>query len=566
MLRVGAVLRGIYRIERYLSSGGFGNTYVAINIEFNERVAIKEFFISGINDRWKNSAAVSVSNGQNLELFEEQKEKFKKEARRIRRFNNPHIVRVHDLFEENGTAYYVMDYIDGESLSDRLQRTGKPLSEAEIRWILPQILDALQYVHNSKIWHLDVKPANILLDKSGNIKLIDFGASKQLNAQKGGATTGTAISYTPGYAPREQMEQSYDKFGPWTDIYALGATLYTLLTNNLPPKPSDIDDDISEDKHFALPLPSTISEEVQHLVIRTMVTDYKKRPQSIKDVRSYLVMESQSASLEILSVPNPKIVPPVPTQVSVPPVTNLDAQATKLSPSTLHENKKTIIVKSNRYSHAKEPPIVPSPKTPKAPAPRPIPPKSDSSIMTPLIVIFIIGFIVAVAGVYALLIYNDLKKNPTNESTPIETTIRHENIETETNVNQDDVVKTYDWSGSYTAVKDAGSTYGGTPIIFETSFTLKKVRDDYYVGTMEINGYQTMYDVAKIEGNVYNNKIRIFFKSSNDEGLNKWSDICTTNNVPLLTLEYSKGKIDADWFATLCEVEVVDQTTPVTKN
>ena len=286
MLRVGTVLRGIYRIDRYLSSGGFGNTYIATNIEFEERVAIKEFFMKGVTQRDDNQTTVSVSNSENHNSFLEQREKFKKEARRLRQLNNPHIVRVHDLFEENGTAYYVMDYVDGENLSDRLKRTGKPMTEAEVNEILPQVLDALKTVHDAGIWHLDLKPANIMVDKSGNVKLIDFGASKQLNAQKGGATTSTAISYTNGYAPREQMEQNYDKFGPWTDLYALGATLYNLLTNKRPPLPTDIDDDMSEDKHLALPMPN-VSDSMKKLILWLMQTNRMKRPKAVEEV-SYL--------------------------------------------------------------------------------------------------------------------------------------------------------------------------------------------------------------------------------------------------------------------------------------
>lgn len=288
MLRVGTILRGIYRIDSYLSSGGFGNTYVATNIEFDERVAIKEFFMKGVTQREDNQTTVSVSNTDNKDSFLAQREKFKKEARRIRQLRNPHIVNVHDLFEENGTAYYVMDYVDGENLSERLKRTGKPMTEQEVRDILPQILDALKSVHDAGIWHLDLKPANIMLEKSGRIKLIDFGASKQMDAQKGGATTSTAISYTNGYAPREQMEQNYDKFGPWTDIYALGATLYNLLTNKRPPLPSDIDDDDSVDKHQSLPFPVGISEEMKNLVLQLMHTNRKNRPQSVSDVMPLL--------------------------------------------------------------------------------------------------------------------------------------------------------------------------------------------------------------------------------------------------------------------------------------
>lgn len=287
MLRVGTVLHGTYRIDRYLSSGGFGNTYVATNIQFGEQYAIKEFFMRGISQRDNNNTTVSVSNTDNRETFASQLEKFKKEARRLRKLNNEHIVRVHDLFEENGTAYYVMDYIDGENLSDRMKRTGNPLSEAEVMQLLPQILDALQAAHKEGILHLDLKPANIMVDRQGVVKLIDFGASKQQSAQ-GGATTSTAVSYTNGYAPREQMEQNLEKFGPWTDFYALGATLYTLLTNKKPPLPSDIDDDGSEDKHLALPMPDNSSEKLRKLVLWLMNTNKNRRPQNIEKIKEYL--------------------------------------------------------------------------------------------------------------------------------------------------------------------------------------------------------------------------------------------------------------------------------------
>ena len=295
MLKVGTILRGTYRIDSYLSSGGFGNTYVATNIEFDERVAVKEFFMKGVTQRDENQTTVSVSNAENHNSFLEQKEKFKKEARRLRKLKNENIVSVHDLFEENGTAYYVMDYIDGENLAERLKRTGQPMSEKEVREILPQVLNALKSVHDAGIWHLDLKPANIMVDKDGKVKLIDFGASKQLNTQKGGATTSTAISYTNGYAPREQMEQNYDKFGPWTDIYALGATLYNLLTNCRPPLPSDIDDDDSSDKHQSLPFPGEVCEEMKKLVLQLMHTNRRQRPQNVSEVQDLIGKASYSS-------------------------------------------------------------------------------------------------------------------------------------------------------------------------------------------------------------------------------------------------------------------------------
>ena len=284
MLQVGTVLHGTYRIESYLSSGGFGNTYKVTNQEFHETFAIKEFFVKGVCQRDGNNTTIIVSNSENADSFALQKEKFKKEARRLRSLNNPHIVKVYDLFEENGTAYYVMDYVDGENLSARLKRTNAPLEESEVRNYLNQILDGLEAIHNEGMFHLDIKPANIMVDSHDVVKLIDFGASKQ-QSTVGGATMSTGISYTNGYAPSEQMAQSYDKFGPWTDFYALGATMYKLLTNQDPPSVSDLSEDETEDKHLALPMPN-VSEEMKRLVVWMMQVNRLKRPKNVVEFKT----------------------------------------------------------------------------------------------------------------------------------------------------------------------------------------------------------------------------------------------------------------------------------------
>ncbi len=274
---------GKYRIERVLGHGGFGNTYVGYNTEFEETVAIKEFFMKGVTERDETTCVVSVSNADNVQQFEEQREKFKKEARRLRKLKNEHIVKVHDLFEENGTAYYVMDYIDGESLAEKIKKNGQPFTEAEVRSILSQILEALKEVHQNEIWHLDLKPGNVMIDKSGNAYLIDFGASKQIRAN-GSMTTSTALCYTPGYAPNEQIGQMYDRFGPWTDIYALGATIYNLLTNKKPPMAIDIE----EDEEDAFTFSNDISDNLRKLVVWMMQPKRKARPQSVDEILSKL--------------------------------------------------------------------------------------------------------------------------------------------------------------------------------------------------------------------------------------------------------------------------------------
>lgn len=387
MLRVGTILRGIYRIDSYLSSGGFGNTYVATNVEFDERIAIKEFFMKGVTQREGDSISVSVSNSNNQESFLQQKEKFKKEARRLRKLKNKHLVRVHDLFDENGTIYYVMDYIDGENLNERLKRTGRPMTEAEVKEILPQILDALKAVHKEGFCHLDIKPSNIMLDKDGIIKLIDFGASKQLGSN-GALTTNasTAFAQTPGFAPREQTEQNLNKIGPWTDIYALGATLYNLLTKKLPPLPTDIDDDMTEDKHLALPMPN-VSEKMKQLVLSMMRTNRLQRPQSVNDID----LEASSTVQE----PKPAPVDKDEETVVVPMSGKTDVSKGAGAPTP-------------------KPNPEPNPKPNPAPMPNPVPSSSSKKWMG-------IG-VAALLLVGALLVWNPFKK-PVPDKPSVDSTV-----------------------------------------------------------------------------------------------------------------------------------------------
>ena len=233
LLPIGTLLQhGKYRVEKHLASGGFGNTYIIVNTGFDRKFAMKEFFLQGINQRGKDSTTVTISNEVNGSTFLSQKNKFIKEAKRIIDLHNPYIVRVHDLFEENDTAYYVMDYVEGASLNHQMKSIQAPLAESEVRRLLPQMLDALSAAHQKGILHLDIKPNNILMTAEGNIVLIDFGASKQIGIDgTENYSTSTAMCYTPGFAPSEQMDKRFEHLGAWTDIYALGATLYNLLTN-----------------------------------------------------------------------------------------------------------------------------------------------------------------------------------------------------------------------------------------------------------------------------------------------------------------------------------------------
>ena len=282
MLPVGTMLQGgKYRIDRYLASGGFGNTYVVTNLYFEETCAMKEFFMKDLNLRDNNTVTVSMPDKRSL--FEAHREKFIKEARRLRKLHNKHLIQVHDLFEENGTAYYIMDFISGESLKARMNRLGRPMTEEEVRPILHQALDALDAVHQEQIWHLDIKPDNIMIDTKGKLYLIDFGASKQLHTVDGNTIdTSLSMALTLGYAPLEQMEQNLRLCGPWTDLYALGATLYKLLTNYSIPSPTELL------YGTQLTFPPTVSQQMQELICWMMKPIYGQRPQSAAEVRSFL--------------------------------------------------------------------------------------------------------------------------------------------------------------------------------------------------------------------------------------------------------------------------------------
>ena len=291
LLPIGTELQGRYRVEQQLSSGGFGNTYVVRNTRFDERWAMKEFFLKGISEREGETTTVSVA-GASQPQFEAQREKFNKEARRLRKLRHLGIVHVEDLFDENGTSYYIMDYIDGGSLKEAVERHG-PLSEERVRQLLPDLLDALEYVHSQQMWHLDLKPGNILLKSNGRPVLIDFGASKQLGV--GGAnSTSIGMTYTQGYAPSEQVDQNLDRIGPWTDLYALGATLYNLLSGKTPPMVSEIQEAEAE----AFEFPKGMSEQMRKLILWLMTPNRRKRPQSVAEVREFLLLPTTTEPID----------------------------------------------------------------------------------------------------------------------------------------------------------------------------------------------------------------------------------------------------------------------------
>ena len=272
---------GKYRIIRFISSGGFGCTYEAELVLLHKRVAIKEFFVKDFCNRDENNSHVDVATQGKVKLIERLKKKFIDEASALFSMQHPHIVRVTDVFEENGTAYYVMDYIDGQSLQDIVKEKGA-LDEDLAVYYISQVADALKYVHSQNRLHLDVKPGNIMIDGNDQAVLIDFGASKQYD-EVDGENTSTLLGKTPGYAPLEQIGNEVVRFLPATDIYALGATLYKLVTGITPVSAAQLASGESME-----PIPDTVSDSTKNAIYAAMEVNKNKRPQSIDAFLSLL--------------------------------------------------------------------------------------------------------------------------------------------------------------------------------------------------------------------------------------------------------------------------------------
>jgi len=321
----GVKLREQYLIGRALGHGGFGITYLGWDTDLARKTAIKEYMPNGVAGRASGATAVTPFSANTQTEFDWGLEKFMDEARVLARFHNHSgIVSVITFFRANGTAYLVMEYLDGTTFEDFLKRrSGRITWETAMRVINP-ILDALSAVHAEGILHRDISPDNIYLTRTGQVKLIDFGAARNALGQK---SRNLSIILKEGYAPEEQYRTSGMQ-GPWTDVYAVGATLYHALTGRIPAPALDRQAEAAEGKDPLTPpteLGVPLTPESEAALMKALAIRAQDRFQSVQDFKLALTgfvepaptrplypEDPRMAEIGIQSIPGPISGTPLP--------------------------------------------------------------------------------------------------------------------------------------------------------------------------------------------------------------------------------------------------------------
>lgn len=302
-LKPGVILKERYKIDEVIGAGGFGITYRAWDPLLQSYVAIKEYYPSGIATRSADSSKVCVPVGQEQREYHRGRIRFLKEAQDVARFQSePNIVSIYDYLEENDTAYMVMEYLHGCTLKQYIREHGGRLDTDHILHICLSVLDALAVVHKAGMIHRDISPENIFICEDLTVKLIDFGAAKQVYLD--GEQT-MSVVLKPGYAPPEQYAKK-DKQGPWTDIYALGATLYFAATGEKPEESFGrvLEDTIKPVCEVNPEIPRAMSQ----VIMRAMSVKIEDRYQTVEAMREALLAgEGQNAQMEPYVIPASRI-------------------------------------------------------------------------------------------------------------------------------------------------------------------------------------------------------------------------------------------------------------------
>ena len=395
---------GKYKLTHVVGQGGFGITYKGVwytevkgplgTVQTEVPVCIKEYFFKDYCYRDADSLAVCVHSATGKQLFDKFKEKLIKEARILSEVHHPYIVNVLEVFEEHNTAYIAMEYIDGYSLKSLLGKEGMIPEQQAIRYIR-QIGEALQFVHEKSILHLDVKPSNILIDKQGNARLIDFGVSKRYDIEQEETST-TLLTLSKGFAAIEQYDnEGIQQFSPCPDIYSLGATLYNLLTGKIPTESI-----LRATRPLKRPreLNPAISEQTEAVILRAM----------------QIIPADRYASIEELLARLPK-------SIFAP-----TSQAGASAPAPSTEEEETLLVSSGGHPSAsptdEDETIVNTPSSPLTQKPEQVSVQPAKPARFKRVAVLLIGFVALVSAAFAIFWQREaVEIHPENSSLQAET-------------------------------------------------------------------------------------------------------------------------------------------------
>lgn len=289
------ILKARYLVGRVLGEGGFGITYIGYDLAHDSRVAIKEFFLNGNVSRTLAQTVTPIKTG--ADAFKKGREKFLDEARTLAQFDaDPNIVNIRDFFQENNTAYIVMEYLDGLDMNRYLAENGK-LSFDELFAQLEPVMRSLHAVHQRKLIHRDISPSNLMLTRNGSIKILDFGTAREQSLM---GERSLSIILKPGYAPEEQY-RSRGSQGPWTDVYALCATIYKLISGVTPETATDrLFEDLLKppSEHGA-----KISPQQEKVLMKGLAVRAADRYQSMEELRSAFAGSAETVGQKTRRLP-----------------------------------------------------------------------------------------------------------------------------------------------------------------------------------------------------------------------------------------------------------------------